>query len=119
MPRTNSGFKFCTSPEISQGLKFAGIDVVTLSNNHTNNYGEEGFEETKKYLDELNIKSVEYDNLEIIEKNGTKYGFLGFDYTISKNNLTHDLDQIAGCHPVADVCIVGGTLGGGIQGSRK
>lgn len=111
--RHAGGFKFCTSPEIAQGLTFAGIDIVTLANNHTNNYGKEGIEQTKKYLIKDDIKYVGDDNLEmnsnfvIKEINGTKFGFLGFNYTFGYANLDRDLDQIAGSNPAVDVLIVG------------
>lgn len=93
-PRVSGGFKFCTSPEIAQGLLFSGVDIVSLSNNHSGNYSQSGLNETKKYLSDLGIKYVDGSNLEIIEKNGVKYGFLAFDYTISKDNLVRDLELI-------------------------
>ncbi len=105
-PRHSGGFKFCTTPEIVDGLVFAGIDVVTLGNNHTYNYGKEGFEETKKYLTQKGIKTVGYDNLEIIEKNGIKYGFLGFDFVISQVNLDQNMDLIKTSDPKVDILIV-------------
>ena len=101
------GFKFCTTYEIANGLNFAGVDVVTLANNHSENYGKEGLEETIKYLNEIGIKSVGYDNLEIIEKNGVKFGFLGFNYTFSNQSLENDLKLILDSDLKADVLIVG------------
>jgi poly-gamma-glutamate synthesis protein (capsule biosynthesis protein) len=101
------GFKFCTTYEIANGLSFAGVDVVTLANNHSENYGKEGLEETIKYLNEIGIKSVGYDNLEIIEKNGVKFGFLGFNYTFSNQSLENDLKLILDSDLKADVLIVG------------
>lgn len=41
-PSSNSGFKFCADPKMIEGLKFAGVDVVSLANNHTLNYGRGG-----------------------------------------------------------------------------
>lgn len=111
-PRVVGGFKFCTSPEIAQGLRYSGIDIVTLANNHTNNYGKAGFEETKKYLTDMNISYVGDNNLEIIEKNlpaqagGTKFGFLGFNYTFGIDNLDRDLELIKSSDPLVDVLIV-------------
>jgi poly-gamma-glutamate synthesis protein (capsule biosynthesis protein) len=104
--RVSGGFKFCTSPDVAKGLSFSGIDIVSLSNNHSANYGQPGLIETKKYLDELGIKYVDGSNLEIIEKNSTKFGFLAFDYTISKNNLDHDLELIKTSDPQIDMLII-------------
>lgn len=105
------GFKFCTTPEIAKGLEFAGIDIVTLANNHSGNYGEEGFEDTKKYLIKENIKYVGDNNLEIIEKNGIKFGFLGFNYTFTKNDLEKDLLLIKDSDPKVDILIIGNHWG--------
>lgn len=111
-PRHIGGFKFCVSPEIAQGLRYAGIDIVSLANNHTSNFGKEGFEETKKYLTEDNIKYVGDGNLQIIEKNlpsqagNIKFGFLGFNYTFTKENLTDDLKLIKESDSKVDILIV-------------
>lgn len=105
-PRHVGGFKFCTTPEIAQGLNFAGIDVVSLANNHTYNYGKEGIEDTKKYLNQMGVKFVGVSNLEIVEKNGIKFGFLGFDYVTSQVNLNQDMDLIKTSDPQVDVLIV-------------
>ena len=101
------GFTFCTTPEIAKGLKFAGIDVVTLANNHSENYGKEGLEETKSQLTTLGIKSVGYGNLEKFQKNEIKFGFLGFNYTFNTTNLGNDLKVIKDSDSKVDILIVG------------
>lgn len=103
--RHSGGFKFCTTPEISQGLSYAGFDIVTIANNHTSNYGKEGIEETKKYLNDMAIKSVGYNNLEIIEKNNIKFGFLGFDL-VSNKFTDSDQELISSSDKQVDVLIV-------------
>lgn len=104
-PRTDSGFKFCTTPEIAKGLKDAGVDIVTLANNHSGNYGETGLAETKKYLDEMEIKWVDGTNLVVLEKNGIKFGFLGFNY-IYRNLTQSDLDLVKESDSKVNVLIV-------------
>lgn len=105
-PRHVGGFKFCTTPEIADGLTFAGIDVVTLANNHTNNYGREGVEETKEYLTSKNINYVGQGNLVIKEINETKFGFLGFDYVTSQKTIETDMNLIKESDSKVDVLIV-------------
>ncbi len=106
-PRQYKGsFSFCTTPEIAKGLQESGVDVVTLANNHSYNFGVDGFEETKQNLNNLGIKSVGWGNLEIIEKEGIKFGFLGFDYVTSGFNLDRDLGLIKTSDPKVDVLIV-------------
>ena len=97
--RTVGGYTFCTTPEIARGLSYSGVDIVNLANNHTLNYGKDGFSETQKYLGQMGIKYVGKDNLEIIRKNGTVFGFLGFDlvsngYDLEKiYKLTNESDK--------------------------
>lgn len=105
-PETVGGFKFCTNYEIAGGLEFSGIDIVSLANNHSSNYGLEGLTETKDFLINNNISFVGDSNLVIKEINGVKFGFLGFDYTL-KNNLADDLKLIEDSKKEVDVLIVG------------
>lgn len=104
-PYSDSSFKFCSDPKMIEGLKYAGIDVVNLANNHILNYGKEGFDQTKKYLDLNGIKWVGDGNLVIIEKNKTKFGFLGFNFlnSIPQNK---DLDLIRNSKTKVDVLVV-------------
>ncbi|WKZ25625.1 MAG: CapA family protein [bacterium] len=106
-PRQYKGsFSFCTTPEIAKGLQESGVDIVTLANNHSYNFGVDGFEETKQNLNNLGIKSVGWGNLEIIEKNGIKFGFLGFDYVTSIKNIESDLSLIKESNQKVDLLIV-------------
>lgn len=73
------GFTFCADPRQIEGLKYAGIDVITLANNHTYNYGKSGIEETKKILKENNFLITGEQEFAVKEVNGIKFGFLGFD----------------------------------------
>lgn len=104
-PISNDGFKFCTSPEIAQGLTFAGIDVVSLANNHTTNYGNDGFIQTKNYLKNENVDFAGDKNLVIKEVNGTKFGFIGMDFVINKP-LEADYEFIKESKKSVDVLIV-------------
>ncbi len=74
-----SGFVFCANPEMLAGLTFAGVDIVTLANNHSHNYGEKGIEETKKALNARGIEYTGLNNLVIKQYNNITFGFLGFD----------------------------------------
>lgn len=46
---------FRADPEAAQALKDAGFDVLSLANNHTPNFGEEGLRDTLRYLDEAGV----------------------------------------------------------------
>lgn len=76
------GYGFRSHPDTLGGLKNAGIDLVSLGNNHVFDFGEEAFYDT---LENLNKYGIEYagagrnireaERLVIIEKNGIKLGF--------------------------------------------
>jgi len=76
---TRVSLVFCATPEFTEALTFAGVDIVNLANNHSLNYGISGLEETKEHLAGAGIRYVGSDRLEVIEVERTKFGFLGFD----------------------------------------
>lgn len=49
------GFTFDTTPEIANMIAESGIDAVSLSNNHSNNYGSKTLEYTRKTITELEM----------------------------------------------------------------
>jgi poly-gamma-glutamate synthesis protein (capsule biosynthesis protein) len=51
----SDGYTFTGDPALLAGLKNAGIDVVSLANNHLGNGGPQGITDTIKYLDRLPI----------------------------------------------------------------
>jgi len=81
-PTTNTGMIFCADPKAIAGLTMAGIDLANLTNNHIQNYEEEGVNLTQKLLQENSITPLGLDqNLIIKEIKGTKFGFLAFNLT--------------------------------------
>jgi poly-gamma-glutamate synthesis protein (capsule biosynthesis protein) len=49
-------YTFRTPPSLARGLAEAGIDVVSLGNNHTADFGREGIEDTLAALDAVGIR---------------------------------------------------------------
>jgi poly-gamma-glutamate synthesis protein (capsule biosynthesis protein) len=105
-PRFEHGFTFCSDPKMVQGLTNSGINVVTLANNHIQNFGQKGLEETKKHLEDSGISYTGVGNLVTKEIGGTKFGFLGFDFTV-KNPTEQDWSLIKQSDPLVDILIVG------------
>jgi poly-gamma-glutamate synthesis protein (capsule biosynthesis protein) len=90
-------FSFKANPLSIKGLKLAGIDLVTLANNHTINQGKQGIIDTINILDENNISHIgaglnisEARKPAIVNINGDKYAFLSYaypnDYSVATNN---------------------------------
>ncbi len=69
----------CSDPQSVTILKQLHINAVTLANNHIFDYGKEGYELTKKLLDDAGIKwfGTEGRNLKI-ECDGNKIVFAGY-----------------------------------------
>lgn len=105
-PRTYEGLKFCTSPELVKGLTFAGVDVVTLANNHSRNYGWEGLDGTVAILNKNGILTTGLGNLVTKKLKGTTFGFLGFDFS-SQEPKEGDYNLISKSKKTVDVLIVG------------
>jgi len=81
-------YVFKVPPGYSQILKLAGIDVVSLANNHMMDYGEEGLLNTINTLKEYGIyycgagiNKKEASEPVILEKEGVKLGFLSYSMT--------------------------------------
>jgi poly-gamma-glutamate synthesis protein (capsule biosynthesis protein) len=77
--KVGSKYSFRMNPDVTKALNESNINIVNLANNHIFDYGKIAFEDTLKNLDKNNIKyfGISYEPL-VIEKNGTKIGFLGF-----------------------------------------
>lgn len=100
-PLTNQGTPHPTKPIIFRshpdnvrGLDYAGIDLVTLANNHILDYGLPGIVQTQQVLDSVNIlhsgagANLYQANLPVfVNKNGINIGFLAYsDRTGQYNN---------------------------------
>lgn len=89
VPMENKQFTFRCSPSCVKALNEMGVDVVSLANNHTLDYGKEALSDTFTTLDGAGIlyggagESIERaEEVQIIEVNGKKYGFLAVSRVI-------------------------------------
>jgi poly-gamma-glutamate synthesis protein (capsule biosynthesis protein) len=80
-PYTTEGMQFCAPAQVVEGLANAHIQVVSLANNHTTNYGQTGLAETKQILSNAHIVSVGNFETTIKEIQGIKIGIIGLDDT--------------------------------------
>lgn len=79
------GITFRTDPMVLDGLKYAGIDILSLANNHILDYDDPALLDTLRLLDEADIQRAgagqnlaEARKPAIIEKNGLKVAFLAY-----------------------------------------
>jgi len=82
-PMEDKQFTFQTDPTYVQILKDMGVDIVSLANNHSLDFGTEALQDTFATLDGAGIlyagagdTKERAEELQIIEVNGQKFGFL-------------------------------------------
>jgi poly-gamma-glutamate synthesis protein (capsule biosynthesis protein) len=85
---TGKKFRFRAEPEVAAALKQSGINLVTLANNHSMDYGKEALAETMYNLKNVGIAWVGAgENLDEARKmalysiKGKKIAFLGYSLT--------------------------------------
>ena len=79
-PMEDKQFTFCCDPKYVKALNEMGVDIVSLANNHTLDYGRDALSDTFTTLDGAGIlyagagetKERAYE-LQVIEKNGKKF----------------------------------------------
>lgn len=75
--REEKQFAFKAPAEFSSILSDGSIEAVTLANNHSHDYGEQGFADTLTALDQEGITHFGYDETAVIEVKGIKVGLVG------------------------------------------
>jgi poly-gamma-glutamate capsule biosynthesis protein CapA/YwtB (metallophosphatase superfamily) len=88
-PEHDDGFKFCSPVESVQALKYAGISVANLANNHSTNYGRAGYSSTVEALRNSGILASDETTAAVIENKGTRFGSLGFNETFKNLNYNN------------------------------
>ena len=85
---------FCAKPATVDCLKYAGVDVVSLANNHCLDYGPDALNDTLYYLDNAKIlhpgiwygdkvQNASLPRPDIITVNGIRFGFLSYTENVS------------------------------------
>ncbi len=94
--RQDKTFAFKGDPEYTKILTTSSVEAVTLANNHSRDYGEESFEDTKKYLGEAGITYFEKLNTVVKDVKGVKVGLVGlYDLDNSANdNLPKAMEKV-------------------------
>lgn len=92
-PAPDKQFTFRCSPSYVDALKEMGVDIVTLANNHTLDYGKDALSDTFITLDSAEIlyagagETIERaEEVQVIETNGKRFGFLGVSRVIPEGS---------------------------------
>lgn len=75
--RANKTYAFHGDPAYTDILTSASVEVGNLANNHTQDYGDQGFSDTKAALDLAGISHFGFEDTLILEVKGVKVGFTG------------------------------------------
>lgn len=102
-------FAFKGDPSYVNILKSGDIEAVTLANNHSEDYYEQGMTDTKSILSENNIKYFGLGEKAIVETQGIKVGLLGYNgwpENYTKENLDSMKSDIESMKKESDMVAV-------------
>ncbi|MBQ9326812.1 MAG: CapA family protein [Clostridia bacterium] len=89
LERVRKTYNFIGATEYTQILTDGSVECVTLANNHTHDYGDKGYADTKDALENAGIAWFDAENAYIWEDpRGVRIGFLGVNYSLSGNRAT-------------------------------
>lgn len=103
---------FRANPLMIDGLKHAGIDVVSTSNNHSRDAGPQGISFTLEHLSKNGIAAAgTVLSGAVLERKGVKFGFLAYTYDQRNGNYLDDDARVAMLNPK--------TIASDVQAMRK
>lgn len=120
-------FWFRTDPMHANVFSSSSIDAVSIANNHTNDYGAIGYENTKKALTDVGVQYGEDNSPIILEKDGIKIAIICVTFWNEwyVNQITQQIQQASETTDLQIVFFHGGKEGKHspekwkIQGCRK
>lgn len=120
-PKSTRCFAFRVPTRYGKHLKDAGIDVMSLANNHANDFGSQGMASSKKVLDELGIAHAgEIGDIAYMTVKGRKIAIIGFATNAVSYNV-NDIEiarrVVADTTKKADLVIV--SFHGGAEGTAN
>lgn len=74
--KNGRAFWFKSPSSYTSIIKSGGIDIVSVANNHTGDYGDKGYKDTQSALESAGIKWGDLQNPVYIEKNGVRFGLI-------------------------------------------
>ncbi|MBQ6997917.1 MAG: CapA family protein [Oscillospiraceae bacterium] len=88
-------FRFRGPLAYTQILTGSSVEVVSLANNHTYDYGQPGLTSTKNALDASGIKYAEHQGSVLFTtKNGLKIGMYAISFTMDEADLREEVAQL-------------------------
>lgn len=75
--RNGETFAFKAPAEYAEILTDGGVEAVNVANNHSHDYGDQGFADTKENLKKAGITTFGYNETALMEVKGVKIGLVG------------------------------------------
>jgi poly-gamma-glutamate synthesis protein (capsule biosynthesis protein) len=114
--KLKKNFNFRARPELARVLQEGSVDVVSLANNHINDWGKDGVKDTLETLDDAKIAHFgagmhmkDARRPAILERHGKKIGFLGYYFQADPDMkepeevyATRKRPGVAGCYKKLD-----------------
>jgi poly-gamma-glutamate synthesis protein (capsule biosynthesis protein) len=72
-------YRFRGPSSFTDILTSSGVEMVNLSNNHTDDYGKEGMQSTKDIVSAAELAYCQNEDVYILEKNGIRIAFMGIN----------------------------------------
>ncbi len=95
-PMLSDGMKFCGNVRHIEALQHAGIDLVSLANNHSLNFGSSGLLETQGVLHQQEIQSVGFDEIAYKQVlNSVEVAIIGIDATLKARSTQEIVSLVA------------------------
>ena len=117
VPGRSYAFRFPAS--IARTLRDLPVHAVTIANNHSNDYGPEGFRDTEMYLKEVGVHVTGLKgSYSVREVSGKRVGLIGFGFYSRQNDINQIEEAVAlvkRVRSLSDLLIV--TFHGGAEGA--
>jgi poly-gamma-glutamate synthesis protein (capsule biosynthesis protein) len=118
VPGRSYAFRFPAS--IAMTLRDLPVHAVTIANNHSNDYGPEGFRDTEMYLKEAGVHVTGLKgSYSVREVSGKRVGLIGFGFYSRQNDINQLEEAVAlvkRVRTITDLLIV--TFHGGAEGAE-
>ena len=101
-PIAQGNIIFKAEPAMVEGLKLAGIDIVSTANNHARDCGDHGLEFTLEWLGQHSIgvvgtgpSAAAAHEGAVLERHGVRFGFLAYTWDQSNGNYRTADERVA------------------------
>lgn len=76
---SDNEYNFKGEPEYAKILSEGSVEAANLANSHTHDYGEDGYEDTIEYVEQVGVKTFGDDRTAIVGVKGVKVGLIGIN----------------------------------------